>query len=93
MLESTAKLIKALRKQSLPLEDRTASLKEGCVALVENHARQVIREQVRYLAVVEGIHKGLTPEQILFSKTALWNMQMEDQVIQEIIIQGVNIQG
>lgn len=131
MLPSTEKLIKALRKDSLPLEDRTAltavlmdkigtlplessivitiqgiqvngrvlstdqvlSFKEGCISLVNNPARKLVRDQVRYLAIVEGIHKGLTPDQILFSKTALWNMQMEDQVIEEVIKQGTSFQA
>ncbi len=131
MLPSTEKLVRALKKGSLPLEDRlvltnilmdkigvlplegsivtspqgiqvngklldgeqTANFKLSCIALVDNFARKVVRDQVRYLAIAEGIHKGLSPEQILFSKTALWNMQQEDKVIEEVITQGTGYQA
>ncbi len=73
--------------------DQFISFRESCVALNDNPARKVIQEQVRYLAVVEGIHKGLSPEQILFAKTALWNMQKEQELIEEIASYGAGFQA
>ncbi len=131
MFKSTENLIKALRKISLPQEDRIAltsvlmdkvgvlpidnviattpqgvmirgklldkesyiGFKESCVALSENVARKVVNEQVRYLAIVEGIHKGLSPDQILFAKTAIWNMQMVDKVIEEVVLHGTGFEA
>lgn len=131
MLPSTEKLLKALKKDNLPLEDRSAltsvlmekigalpveetitispqgihvngrllsqdqnlSFKEGCVSLSSNQARKLIRNQIKYLAIEEGIHKGLSTESILFSKAALWLLEVEDKIIVEIVKQGTNIQA
>ena len=124
MVSPTAdKLIKALKKANLTLEDRTAlttvlldklqalplqstiivtpngliingkeldvdqviNFRESCVALKENYARKVITEQVKYLAINIGVHNGLTNEQILFSKSALWNLQQIDNLLDQIV--------
>ena len=65
--------------------EQVVQFKEGCVALENNQARKLINQQIRYLAIVEGVHKGLTPDQILFSKAALWVMEQEARLIEQIM--------
>ena len=55
-------------------------LKEGSVALLKNFARKFVGEQVRYMAIVKGVHENTSPEQGLFAKAALWVMQEEEKL-------------
>lgn len=56
-------------------------LRESALATLNSTARNIVRKQVEYLAVTHGIHKAETPEQMLFSKAALWYGQEEDKVL------------
>lgn len=64
-------------------EDMIA-LREGTVALRDNKARQLINEQIRFLAVKLGIHDALSMDTIMFSKAALWVIEQEDKLISDI---------
>ena len=58
---------------------------ESCNALKDNYARQVINEQIKYLAINLGVHNSLTLDTILFSKAALWNLQQQQELLDKII--------
>lgn len=119
----TQKIINQLKKNNLPLEDKSALLsaiqdklkilpledsliiepnkitirgnvldidqiikfKDSCMALKENYAFNVIREQVKYLAVNLGIYKSTSMEDLIFYKAALFNINQEDLLLDKII--------
>lgn len=58
---------------------------DSCRSLKESFARQVIREQVKFLAIEIGVHQALNSEQVMFSKAALWVIQEEDKIINSIV--------
>lgn len=59
-------------------------LKQGAKALRDNFTRRVLREQMAFEAINLGVHKGLTPEMIMFSKAILYTMQEEDKLLQKL---------
>lgn len=65
--------------------DGAFSFREHCVALKENVARKILREQVRYMAVQWGVHNGLNLDTVMFSKAVLWCMQEEDKLLDKIV--------
>jgi len=66
--------------QTLDYEQSRALL-ESARAMKHSTARNLVRKQVEYLAVQHGIHKAQTPEQMLFSKAAVWWGQEEERLI------------
>lgn len=61
------------------------SFRESCVALKDNFARKILREQIKYLAIQYGVHNGLNTDTIMFSKAILWSMQEEDKLLDTIL--------
>lgn len=57
---------------------------ESCKGLKESFARKLIRDQITFAAIEMGVHKGLNPDMILFSKAALWVIQEEESLINSI---------
>lgn len=53
-------------------------LRESSRNLLKNFSRKFVRDTVTFMAIKEGVHVNLTPEQGLFAKAALWGMQEED---------------
>lgn len=65
-----------------PVDFETASkLRDSAKGLMNNYARKVIREQVKFAAITHGIHHAELPEQMLFAKSALWWGDQEEEVI------------
>ena len=121
--QATANVIKALKKTSLSLEDRTSlitailqklvalplnesivigqssvtingkemdveqgmAFREACVSLKDNFARKIIKEELKYLAIVYGIHKATTLDQSYFAKAALWLLDEEEKILDKLI--------
>lgn len=71
-------------------KEQIINLKESCVVLNDNQARKIIHEQLRYLAIVEGVHRGLSTEQLIFSKAALWIIEQENLLIEKIVSQSIS---
>lgn len=61
--------------------DVAIKLRESAVALRDSYARKTIHNQMTYEAIKMGVHTGLNPEMIMFSKAALWYQQQEDKII------------
>lgn len=61
--------------------EQVLALRESALNVLRSPAYQIIREQVLYLAITEGIHKGLTTEQLQFSKSAIWFGEQETNLL------------
>lgn len=64
--------------------DQTVSFRESMAALGDNHARKILRDQVAWLAVEHGVHKGLNEDMIMFAKAILWYAQEENNLIRTL---------
>lgn len=51
--------------------------------LSQNWAFQLLGDQILYLSFLTGITKGDTPEQVMFSKTAIWFITKFRQLLTE----------
>lgn len=60
--------------------DRAQQLNQSAVTALSSVARKFVRETVTFLAVKQGVHENMSPEQGLFAKAALWFMQEEDNL-------------
>lgn len=64
--------------------EQALAFKESCKTMKDSFARKVIQEQVAYEAIKMGIHQGLTPDMIMFSKAALWYAQEENKLLSTV---------
>jgi hypothetical protein len=55
-----------------------AALRESATFLLHNKARQLVHDQMTFMAINVGVHKAETLDQVLFSKAAIWFQQQED---------------
>lgn len=60
--------------------DAALQMKDGSRAMLKNFARRFVREQVMFMAIHMGVHENSSPEQGLFAKAALWNLQEEQEL-------------
>lgn len=75
-----------LNGKTLDME-QTIGLRSSASALQQSSMEKVLNEQMRFLAIQMGVHHGLNPEMIMFSKAALWVIQEREKVIQQIAIE------
>jgi len=59
--------------------------KQGAMALQDNEVRKVLHQSLKAMAVEMGVHNGLTPETIMFSKAWLYAIQEEDKLIAQLM--------
>jgi hypothetical protein len=59
-------------------------LRESAKSMLTSFARRFVRETTIFLAIKQGVHENLSPEQGLFAKAALWQMQ-EEQTLLELL--------
>ena len=57
--------------QELTLE-QTVIFRQGVSAIRDSWTFKLIADQIMFEAIKTGVHKGLTTESIMFSKTAIW---------------------
>jgi len=62
--------------------EQAVRLRQSAMALKDNYARRIFRDQIAFLAIEMGVHKGLTPDLIMFSKASLWYVQEENKLIE-----------
>lgn len=73
------------------IEGKTLSLEQARAftdsarALKDSIARRIIRDQLTFEAIKMGVHKGMTPDMILFSKAALWVMEEEERLLSTVL--------
>ena len=70
--------------KSLDIE-QIVQFTESCKALKDNKARQIITEQVKFLAINMGVHQALSMDMMMFSKSALWNIQQIETLLDKIV--------
>lgn len=60
-----------------PVEmEKMVQLREHARIALDNKALELIRKQVAFTAIANGIHKAETPEQMIFNRAAIWYHQM-----------------
>lgn len=69
--------------------DAATRLQQAAASMQTNAARSLVRETVTFMAVMEGVHKAHVPDQMLFSKAALWFLQEEDALYAELAQTGL----
>lgn len=71
--------------QGKPIDIDTAKvLRDNAKTILQSPARNIVRDQVAFQAITLGVHCGETPEQIMFSKAALWWYQQEDVLLKAL---------
>ena len=65
--------------------EQILAFRQSLMSLKDNPARKLISDQKKFLAVEMGVHKGLNPEMIEFSKACLWNIEQDEKIIDEIL--------
>lgn len=74
--------------RSLSIEEADR-LKQAAVAMQNNGARNLVREAVTFMAIVDGVHKNVSPDMGLFAKAALWFLQEEDTLYALLAAEGI----
>lgn len=85
-VDGTGKVFVQGRSLDIEAADR---LKQAAVAMQNNAARNLVREAVTFMAIVDGVHKNITPEMGLFAKAALWFLQEEDDLYKRLAADGI----
>ena len=65
-----------INNRSLDIE-KIKQLRESARAAQDNVALKVVNHEVLYTAVVGGIHKSMTPEDMYFYRAAIWYGQQQ----------------
>lgn len=65
--------------------EQIISFRESAVVFKDNWARQIIHNQVRYLATNRGVYKSVSQDELYFYKAALWCLSEEDALLDKII--------
>lgn len=69
-----------LNGRSLDL-DKLRQLRESAINALDNQAIKIINQEILYAAVVGGLHKATTPEDLYFYRAAIWvSQQMDSQL-------------
>lgn len=61
--------------------EKVKQVREAARIADDSPVLKLIREQVTYTAIVNGINKATTPENMNFYKAAVWFGQEEDRII------------
>lgn len=59
-------------------------LREGAIMLLDSNTRKFVKEQIMFEAVKIGVHFGDTPERVIFSKAAIWQLEQEEDFIKKL---------
>lgn len=61
------------------------NLLESAQMLSRNTFRKTLHEHIDFMAIEIGVHQGLTPEMIMFSKAAIWIHEQEREILSKIV--------
>lgn len=59
------------------------NFRQAIDALKNNFAFQIIADQILYKAIAIGIHQGLSPDQIIYSKSCIWFIQQFKDLLEK----------
>ena len=65
--------------------EKARQLREGALSLLQSSVRKLIKDQVAFIAVKKGVHEGVSPESIMFSKVAIWWSNEEDELLKLLV--------
>ena len=65
--------------------EQAGYFRESCISLADNHARKLLNEQKKFLAIEMGVHNGLSQETIEFSKAVLYVIQQEEEILAQLL--------
>lgn len=65
--------------------EEARKLRDGCLALLDNSARRILREQIIYKATELAFKNGVTPEQMYFGRAAMWMFEQEDELAKLLV--------
>lgn len=78
-----------VRGKELPFE-KARLLKLGAQQMLRNYARRFVQENMQFLAIKQGVHQNLSPEQGLFAKAILWQHQEEQELYERLAQDGTD---
>lgn len=61
-------------------------LQQSARSLLNNFARKLVQETIVFLAIKQGVHQNVSPEQGLFAKAILWQHH-EEQELYDLLAQ------
>ena len=61
-------------------KEQAINLKTSVLALQDNQAHKLFKDQLRYLAVNYGITKSVSIDELFFAKSALWLLDEEEKL-------------
>jgi hypothetical protein len=64
--------------------EQAIALKESAVALADNSAYKLIKDQVAWEAIKMGIHRSVSTDQLILAKASLWVAQEEAKLINSL---------
>jgi hypothetical protein len=64
--------------------EKAIKLRESARAMRDNQARQLVRDQISVIAGTRGVVQGDTPEKLYFYRAALWAMQSEQELYNQL---------
>lgn len=59
-------------------------LRESAKVLLNSPARNIVRKHVEFKAVTLGVQQAVSPEQMMFGKSAIWWGQEEDKIFRTL---------
>lgn len=65
-------------------QEQALNFRETCIALKDNYARKVMNEQIRYQAVHLGMNMAVSIDTLMFAKAALWIIEEEEKLLNQI---------
>lgn len=76
-IDDTGEILVADKKLTV---DAAKRIHESSKSMIDNFARKFVREQVTFMAIKQGVHENISPEQGLFAKAVLWFYQEEEEL-------------
>ncbi len=60
--------------------EKAERLRKSARTLLKNFARNFVQDTVAFLAIKQGVHQNMSPEQGLFAKAILWQHREEQEL-------------
>lgn len=76
----------------IPMEQAIV-LREGANRILNSPAWKIIQAQILFMATIIGVHEATSPEQVFFSKVAIWWHQEEKKLYERLAEQDGSDDG
>lgn len=71
--------------------EKAKLLRESAMAALNNQSLKAVHEQVLFNAITMGVHNVITPDQMFFSRAAIWYSQQEIAILKTLAQQNDNV--